>query len=444
MKKYQYKRVPGAAAERMHKRTYSASREYKKYVPSESTAGQEKTCNQTVCSEEQPAVENSLHTEAADLQEYAAPSEPQKIQRKRRKWPFILLAAVLLICGCGFGLYNHYYNLLGRNVGQGTGEYEEEEEEFHEESPEELKARLEKDLEDNLKKREETADLDDDLINILLVGVDSRNESLEGRSDAMIIFTINTKTKRIVMTSLLRDSYVYIPGYYNTRLNAAYSFGGSELLYETISANIGIDVDKCVVVNFLFVADMVDALGGIDIEMSADEVAVMNKYIRDMNSETFHVDSETDVVEETDEETRVLHVNGKQALGYARNRYTGTDFARTYRQRNVINLCLDKIKKMSITEINNLAETLLPKLGTDLSRGDIAKLLLIMMDVKNYDIEQMTIPETGTWYDLVVNGAMVLGVDYEANYNIWYNYINEVTETEEVKEPPECSGTLVP
>lgn len=331
----------------------------------------------------------------------------------------VVVAIVCAVLVGGIAMYSHYYGLLGKEVGKGTGTVTEEEEPAASESPEEMKQRLEEEVKNNLTAMQGKATLDEHLINILCIGVDSRDDDLEGRSDAMILFTINQDNKKMVMTSLMRDCYVSIPGYGNNRLNAAYAFGGAELLYETIQANFGIVVDKCIVVNFQFVAEMVDALHGVDLTLSKDEVEVMNDYVRSMNGTVFEADKEDGIVPIPETETVDLHLSGKQALGYSRNRYTGTDYNRTERQRKVITQCLEKLKRCSLFELHSLAEQLLPEIGTDLSQGDVAKLLLILADMKNYTVEQFTIPSPGTAYDLTVNGMMVLGVDYGSNLAIW-------------------------
>lgn len=343
--------------------------------------------------------------------------------KKKRIVLLVIAAAVISALLGGVVLYRHYYGLLGKEVGRGSGVLEEEEGPAASESPEEMKQKLEAEVKKNLEAMQKEATLDEHLINVLCIGVDSRNDDLEGRSDAMILFTINTDEKKMVMTSLMRDCYVYIPGYGNNRLNAAYAYGGAELLYETIQANFGIAVNKCIVVNFRFVAEMVDALHGVDLTLSKDEVEIMNDYVRSMNGTIFDADKEDGIVPVPETDSVDLHLSGKQALGYSRNRYTGTDYNRTERQRNVITKCLEKLKRCNLMELHALAEDLLPQIGTDLSAGDIAKLLLILADMNSYELKQFTMPTPGTSYDLVVNGMMVLGVDYGANLSLWNDMV---------------------
>ena len=106
---------------------------------------------------------------------------------------------------------------------------------------------------------------------VLLIGSDSRTSGTEGRSDAMILITISDRTKTVHMTSLLRDMYVEIPGYEGNRLNAAYAYGGPELLMETINQNLGTEVYHYAVVNFEAFANLVDAVGGVELELTNEE-----------------------------------------------------------------------------------------------------------------------------------------------------------------------------
>ena len=120
------------------------------------------------------------------------------------------------------------------------------------------------------------------VINILLIGNDSREDGEDGRSDAMILVSVSSKTGKILFTSLLRDIYVSIPGHDDNRLNAAYSIGGPELLMQTVEENFDIPVNRYVLVNFDAFAGVVDAVGGVDLDLTNDEVKWVNAYLKDM------------------------------------------------------------------------------------------------------------------------------------------------------------------
>ena len=254
----------------------------------------------------------------------------------------------------------------------------------------------------------------EDVYNILLIGNDSRDKNTLGRSDSMIIVSINKKTEEIVLTSIMRDSYVYIPGYGNSRINAAYAYGGADLLIDTIETNFKIKIDNYVAVNFFSFMDAVDAVGGVEITVSDAEVRVLNNYVTELNRLE-------GLPEDTDKlpcgGTYVL--NGKQALGYSRIRYVGNaDYERTERQRRVLELMFDKMKNCSLTEITDVLDVVLPEVTTDITEGEMFSLILGMTtDYKDYEVQQYRVPYDGTIQNLTINGAMVLGIDLQVNIN---------------------------
>ena len=357
---------------------------------------------------------------------------------KKKKWLIAIISVVIMLgvlAGTGYGVFHHYFSLMGRVepqqtpvVDAGTSmpdstELPQEQEDQPSMAPatdDEIED-LETELQRNLEQMEENSDLyTTNAFNILLIGVDSRSDSMSGRSDSMILVSINKQTKQVTMTSFLRDIYLSIPGYGSNRLNAAYAYGGTELLVETIKANLGITVDRCLVVNFYLVMDLVDAIDGIDLDVTAEEIDVMNGYIRHHNRLLGNPEG-TDMLSESDAGT--VHVNGNQALAYARVRYVGTDFARTGRQRTVISKCLEKVKKMSLGEISGLAEKFLPRVLTDLSEGDCATLLLMMLNLGDYEFDNLTIPVDGTWNYANIRGMSVITVDFSANAQAWHNKV---------------------
>lgn len=346
---------------------------------------------------------------------------------------FLLAAAA----AGGYAVFHHYYSLMHRpgqeDTGQpgdsavtvpaddGPGDDENGDDAGVEPATDDEIDQLERDLKENLEKMEGDSELyDTDAFNVMLIGVDSRKDSFSGRSDSMILFSIDKKEKKVTMTSFLRDIYVSIPGYGSNRLNASYAFGGMDLLTETIKANFGITVDRCVVVNFYVVMDFVDAVDGVDLDLTAAEIKVMNGYIRGQN-DLLGNPAETDLMPEQD---GTYHVDGNQALAYARVRYVGTDFARTGRQRTVISKCLEKAKTMNLGELTGLAEGFLPHVSTNLTEGDCASLLLMLLGAKDYDIQSMVIPADGTWNYASIRGMSVITVDFDANAKAWHDLVD--------------------
>ncbi|MBO5337313.1 MAG: LCP family protein [Lachnospiraceae bacterium] len=250
------------------------------------------------------------------------------------------------------------------------------------------------------------------VVNILLIGNDSRSDGEDGRSDAMILLSVSKKTEKIYMTSLLRDMYVEIPGYKGNRLNAAYAYGGAELLMDTIEHNFDITVNRYVLVNFEAFANVVDAVGGIELELSSQEVEYVNAYLWEYNVLTNRPEG-TDYMDTS--VSGLVHLNGAQALSYTRNRYLGTDFGRTERQRKVLAQIIQKLPKAMVTNPKELINGLTTNLTTNLTQQECVQLCFWAAGALSYDMEQNSIPLEGTYTNATIRDMSVLEVDFETN-----------------------------
>ena len=231
---------------------------------------------------------------------------------------------------------------------------------------------------------------DDDLINIMLVGQDSRGNTRE-RSDSMILVSINPRTGEVAMVSFLRDLYVQIPGYYDNRMNAAYAFGGFPLLYEVMQVNFGITCDGGIEVNFEGFKDIVDVIGGVDVELTYREAQVVGTYVEGVN-----------------------HLNGEQALTYARIRKLDSDFGRTNRQRTVLQAILNKVRHLSVTELFNLVNTCLEFVTTDMTNSQILDIATVTLPLlSNLELESYRIPTDDAYYMTMIREMSVLVPDLE-------------------------------
>ena len=207
----------------------------------------------------------------------------------------------------------------------------------------------------------------DGIINILLVGQDRRDGEPRQRSDSMILCTFDTIDGDVTMTSFLRDTYVYIPGHGNRKLNAAYQYGGFALLDETLMVNFGVDVDANVEVDFDGFIGIIDLIGGVDIYLSKNEANYMNKYkgFEYNKNEWWNL------------KEGVNHLNADQALAYARIRKTSTstgtrdDWGRTERQRTVLMAIIDAYKNQSLANMLALVDDVLPLITTDMTNSEI-------------------------------------------------------------------------
>ena len=253
---------------------------------------------------------------------------------------------------------------------------------------------------------------DENVLNVLLIGCDSRSTEMSGRSDSMILLSMNKNTKKIIMTSIMRDIYIHIPGYGNHKLNAAFSFGGEQLLLDTMEESFQIPVEKFASVNFLSFIDVVDAVGGVTISVSDAELPLLNASVRGINSRK-GLPADDGILEQSGEDLLLM---GKQALGYSRIRYVGNaDYERTERQRRVLEQLFEKAKSMSLMELNDLMTTVLPDVSTNLSKGELYSLLLSAPTLMQYELEQDRIPIDGSFQELVISGMDVLSIDFEKN-----------------------------
>ena len=248
--------------------------------------------------------------------------------------------------------------------------------------------------------------------NILLIGNDSRNADEGGRSDAMILVSISSRTNSIHLTSLLRDIYVDIPGHDGNRLNAAYAYGGPELLMETLEENFDIEVNRYMLVNFQAFANLVDAVGGVDLELSNEEVQYVNGYLVEYNQLEGRAEG-TDYLDSS--LSGKIHLNGPQALAYCRNRYIGSDFARTERQRKVVAAAVKNAPFALVTNGSELIEGVMSNITTNLTKTELSGLMMQAPMMITYDMVSGSIPLEGTYSNANIRGMAVLEVDFEAN-----------------------------
>lgn len=272
---------------------------------------------------------------------------------------------------------------------------------------------------------EEAEDLEqsDDIINILLIGQDRRSHEGRSRSDTIILVTVNKPAGTLTLTSFMRDMYVPIPGRDDNRINVPYAVGGMNLLDATLKRNFGVNVDANVVVDFYGFIDMVDLMGGIEIELTEKEADYMNR--------NFSWDVDDGLDDEWNLTAGVQQLNGSQALSYARMRKVGnSDYERTERQRRVIAKLIEKAKSLSVAELNLMMQHALPLITTDM---DDAQILSYAMDLfprlKDLEVQTLRIPVDGGYKPEMIDGMSVLVPD------LWYNRwklqeIMEIPKTE--------------
>ena len=255
----------------------------------------------------------------------------------------------------------------------------------------------------------------DEVKNILLCGSDIDKYGIS-RSDSMIILTIDHPHKTIKMTSLMRDMYLKIPGYKENKLNAAFTFGGGNLLLRTIYANFGMKIDRYVCVDYAAFATVVDDLGGVEIEIEEMELEQFNKYVSGGEKNRIT-------------QAGKYNFNGKQALSYCRIRKVGTDTARTARQRRVLREIMKKCRSLSPFDAQRILAVVAPCVTTNMTRNEMTDLLLEGLGSLNYDTLGLRIPMDGAWKDKITDTAWYVEIDLNQNARFLNQFIYGDSQT---------------
>ena len=258
----------------------------------------------------------------------------------------------------------------------------------------------------------------DSIINIALFGVDA-DENGVGRSDSIMIATVDTTNKKLKLTSIMRDSYVDIEGHGNDKINHAYAFGGPELAINTLNRNFDLNIKDFVAVNFSTLPKIIDRLGGVDIEVDSEELNYINGYINGINN--INGTSSPNI-----SSVGVQHMDGTQAMAYCRIRYTnGGDYKRTERHREVLSAVFSKILTLNVTEYPGLLNEILSMVETSLKSGDILDLGSEVLKMGKSTLEQERFPRDGYCQGEMIDGVYYLTFDKAATVNQIHNYIFE-------------------
>ncbi len=346
-----------------------------------------------------------------------------------------LLGVVVILMSCAYGAFYHYYSRM--NI------ISEGEEDFEYVSDAEIRQGEDIDTdtmsEEDLKKLEEiersykpggiSFDFSDsDITNIMIAGTDSR---MRGRyrtnSDSMVLVSINRKTKKIFFTSFMRDILVDVPKGGNhlkagkAKLNSAFGYGGSQMMFKTYENNFGIKIDKYVHMDFYNFISIINYLDGVDMYVKAEEIKVMNEvYIYEMNRAYHLPNSQVYMPEKSGN----YHLNGIQALAYTRVRYVGGgDFGRTERQRKVIAEIMKKVKSMSASKLSKFADVVLRYVSTNVSQKEVMSLLVNAPEYLGYEQVNARIPIDNTYHADKLQGAYVLIIDLQKNADYWYSLV---------------------
>ena len=257
---------------------------------------------------------------------------------------------------------------------------------------------------------------DDYLINILLIGDDSRSSDGRGRSDTILLLSINPNTNKASLITFMRDLYVPIrDGYGTSRINNAYAAGGVGFLIDCLQMNFGLHIDGVVKINFFGFVKAVDILGGVDISLTENEVKMIpadyNDYSgKGLNYSMIH--------------TGNCHLDGNAALAYCRIRYLDNDYNRTARQRKMLTALFNKVKNSGAGTIQNLANSVLSCCQTTMSNGTMAGYLAqLAPKASSMSLSTYRIPAANTFRDVVIGGQQVLQADQSKNIAALKTYL---------------------
>lgn len=278
---------------------------------------------------------------------------------------------------------------------------------------------------------------DERVINVLLIGEEAMKDTNRGRSDSMMIATINQVQKSVKIASIMRDCYVDIPEHGKGKLNSAYNIGGGPLLVQTIEQNFGVGLNGYVRVDFDGFEEIVNMLGGVEIELTADEASYLNRKDYISKPEFRNVKEGVNLL------------NGNQALGYSRVRYvkgiTGErdDFGRTNRQRTVLKAIFDKYKSKGLVDLIAITNNLMDYIVTDLSNADIMSYVAAYVGTGATELETFRIPMDNAYSTADTKSGNVVLVNFEKNNAALEEFIYGVNgeEIEETQESSENTGT---
>lgn len=243
------------------------------------------------------------------------------------------------------------------------------------------------------------------ITNIALFGIDAE-EGKAGRSDSIMILSIDEEHGKVKLASIMRDSYVNIDGRGMDKINHAYAFGGPQLAVKTINSNYKLNIKDYVAVNFSTLPKLVDAVGGVDINIKDYELSELRDF--GINS------------------TGLQRLDGEQALMYARIRFVGNgDYERTERHRTILNSVFNKLMKQEKTKILSTISDILPMVKTNLTNNQIMDLALDAIEINPSKLEQTRFPADGYCQGKMINGVYYLTFDQEATNEQLYNFIFE-------------------
>lgn len=323
-------------------------------------------------------------------------------KRKPRKWIFLLTIALLIIAIVVLLQYRPFEESTRAEMKKLT-------------EPEVVMAAANKEI---LPPKESEKSM-----NVLLMGIDDRSAGFGGRTDSIIIATIDYSNDSIRLTSILRDTYVDIPEHGYAKINAAYAYGGPSLLIRTLKYNLNIDIDHYAVIDFNGFQHVIDQLGGIPIDVQDYEIDEINRCMT--GTPQYYLKN-----------PGVQNLNGVQALAYSRVRYAGnSDFERVERQRKVLSQVALEIKEAGIREGSGLISAMFPYIKSDASISDLLAYGYRFYKMDELKTWTMTLPSTGDYQSGMLDGQSVLLPNLQNTAEKFHQFATPGIEAKELAVP---------
>ncbi|SHJ15029.1 transcriptional attenuator, LytR family [Clostridium amylolyticum] len=252
-----------------------------------------------------------------------------------------------------------------------------------------------------------------EVTNILLLGVDNQEDA----SDSIIVISLDDTKKQIKMSSLLRDTYVFYGDDKVNKLNYAYHYGSAVNSVKVVNEEFKLDIKDFVKIDFGGLANIIDTIGGVEVDIKHNEVSLLNSYVKSMSKA-----AEISYTPISKSGKQIL--NGQQAVAYSRIRYVGNyDYERTERQRRVLNAVFDKIKNTPITKYPDLVSKLAPYLETSLSNTEMLSLCSKVMMYGKNGIKETRCPYDDLKTDSEIKGIFYLKWDKDKNIDKLHKFI---------------------
>lgn len=264
----------------------------------------------------------------------------------------------------------------------------------------------------------EEAEASDNWWNILLLGCDSYTKNSYSRSDSMIILSLNLDTGFVKLTSLMRDTWIKVPGSKSKhrKLTELCAVGGPELTIEAINDNFGMDIENYALISMEGVAEIIDIIGGLELDVTEAERKALNKGLFDLSS--------LSGMEQLQESGENVHLNGNQATAYARIRKIDSDYVRVERQRTVLLKMAEKIKSgASATTLLSIVNVLTDYVETNLTFMQIMSIGMAGLNMDLSNVEQLRIPADGTYDSGTFDGIWCIKPNYSKNTKILHDFI---------------------